>query len=122
MNQFIPELLIPAGNLDKLKVAVAYGADAVYLAGLKFGLRAAADNFTYAELTEGVNYAHAHNVKVYVVLNGFLHDEDLKDLPEFLAFLNTLKVDAFIVSDLGVISIVQEHSNIPVHLSWHLRT
>ena len=117
MNQFIPELLIPAGNLDKLKVAVAYGADAVYLAGLKFGLRAAADNFTYAELTEGVNYAHAHNVKVYVVLNGFLHDEDLKDLPAFLAFLNTLQVDAFIVSDLGVITIVQEHSNIPVHLS-----
>lgn len=116
-QQFIPELLSPAGSLEKLKVAINYGADAVYLAGLKFGLRSAAENFTTAELREGVEYAHARKRQVYVVLNGFLHDEDLKDLPEFVAYLDQLKVDAVIVSDLGVIEVVKKHSSIPVHLS-----
>ena len=113
----IPELLVPAGSLEKLKVAVDYGADAVYLGGLKFGLRAAADNFTEAELREGVAYAHAKNVLVYVVLNGFLHDQDLKELPEFLGLLQEIKIDAVIVSDLGVIKTVQKYSNLEIHLS-----
>lgn len=113
----IPELLSPAGNLAKCKVAINYGADAVYLAGQKFGLRAAADNFTTEELAEAVAYAHARSAKVYVVLNGFLHDEDLVDLPEFVKYLDQINIDAVIVSDLGVIKTVQQHSSLEVHLS-----
>lgn len=112
-----PELLSPAGSLEKLKVAVLYGADAVYLGGQKFGLRQASDNFTAHELKEGVEFAHAHGSLVYVVLNSFLHDKDLEELPEFLTLLSDLKVDAVIVSDLGVITEIQKHSNLVVHLS-----
>lgn len=117
MGQFVPELLAPAGSLDKLKVAISYGANAVYLGGLKFGLRSAAENFTEEELTEGVEFAHERGAKVYVVLNGFLHDSDLKELPDFVNFIASIKVDAVIVSDLGVIKTVMENSKIPVHLS-----
>jgi len=117
MSVFVPELLAPAGNLDKLKVAISYGANAVYLAGLKFGLRSAADNFTYEELKEGVEFAHSNNALVYVVLNGFLHDSDLDELPEFVEFLDSLKIDAVIVSDIGVMQVVKKHSSIPIHVS-----
>lgn len=117
MTDFVPELLAPAGSLDKLKVAISYGANAVYLGGLKFGLRSAAENFTEEELTEGVEFAHERNSKVYVVLNGFLHDSDLAELPKFVKFLDSIKIDAVIVSDLGVIKTVLENSSIPVHLS-----
>lgn len=113
----IPELLSPAGSLDKLKIAILYGADAVYCAGQKFGLRTASDNFTEAELREGVLFAHERGSKVYVVLNGFLHDEDLIELPSFLKLLEEIKIDAVIVSDLGVIETVKDHCNVPVHLS-----
>lgn len=113
----LPELLIPAGSLEKLKVAVQYGADALYLGGQKFGLRTAADNFTYQELEEGVEFAHNRGVHIYIVLNSFLHDEDLEELPEFLLFLESLKVDALIVSDLGVIKTIKKHSSLPIHLS-----
>lgn len=112
-----PELLAPAGSLEKLKVAVLYGADAVYCGGQEFGLRTAAENFTLPELEEGVEFAHAHGSKVFVVLNGFLHDKDLVSLPEFVMHLQELKVDAVIVSDLGVIETVKKFSTIPVHLS-----
>ncbi|MAZ49657.1 MAG: peptidase U32 [Halobacteriovoraceae bacterium] len=113
----VPELLVPAGSLEKLKVAVDYGADAIYLAGLKFGLRAAADNFTETELDEGIRYAHEREVKVYLVLNGFLHDKDLSELPDFLKYIEKIGVDAVIVSDLGVIETVKNHSNLEIHLS-----
>lgn len=113
----VPELLAPAGNLDKLKIAISYGANAVYLGGLKFGLRSAADNFTQEELRQGVEFAHAHNALVYVVLNGFLHDQDLKELVEFILYLEQIKIDAVIVSDLGVIETVKNHTNLEVHLS-----
>ena len=116
-KNWTPELLSPAGSLEKLKVAVLYGADAVYLGGQKFGLRQASDNFTAHELKEGVEFAHSHGSLVYVVLNSFLHDKDLEELPEFLALLSELKVDAVIVSDLGVITEIQKHSNLVVHLS-----
>jgi putative protease len=112
-----PELLSPAGSLEKLKVSVLYGADAVYLGGQKFGLRQASDNFTVEELMEGVQFAHERNKKVYVVLNSFLHDKDLLELPEFLKILEELKVDAVIVSDLGVITEIQKNSNLIIHLS-----
>lgn len=112
-----PELLSPAGSLDKLKIAVLYGADAVYCGGQKFGLRTASDNFTYDELREGVAFAHKHGSKVYVVLNGFLHDSDLDSLPEFLKLLDEVAVDAVIVSDLGTIETVKKNCSVPVHLS-----
>ena len=73
-----PELLAPAGNLEKLKTAVLYGADAVYLSGLNYGLRAFADNFTYEELEEAIKFAHAYNVKVYITVNIFFHNDDLQ--------------------------------------------
>ncbi len=117
MTHWVPELLSPAGSLEKLKVAVSYGADAVYLGGQKFGLRSAADNFTPQELEEGIRFAHDRGSVVYVVLNSFLHDKDLEELPEFLKLLERLKVDAVIVSDLGVISTIKKHSNLVVHLS-----
>lgn len=113
----VPELLAPAGNLDKLKLAISYGANAVYLGGLKFGLRSAADNFTLSELKEGVEFAHMHHALVYVVLNGFLHDKDIDELEEFILFLDEIGVDAVIVSDLGVIKTVKEKTNLEVHLS-----
>ena len=117
-NKFnTPELLSPAGSLEKLKVAVLYGANAVYLGGQKFGLRQASDNFTAEELREGVEFAHERHCLVYVVLNSFLHDRDLEELPEFLGLLSELKVDAVIVSDLGVITEIQKHSNLVIHLS-----
>lgn len=112
-----PEVLSPAGSLDKLKTSVLYGADAVYLSGQKFGLRTAADNFTDDELIEGIQFAHERAVKAYVTLNAFLHDQDLENLPPFLSLLESANVDAVIVSDLGVIDCVQKYSKLPIHLS-----
>lgn len=117
MTHWTPELLSPAGSLEKLKVAVLYGANAVYLGGQKFGLRQASDNFTTDELIEGVAFAHDRNCQVYVVLNSFLHDKDLEELPPFLELLEELKVDAVIVSDLGVITTIKKYSNLVIHLS-----
>ena len=111
------ELLAPAGNLKKLKIAVLYGADAVYLAGPKYGLRSASDNFSDTELLDGIHFAHRNNCKTYVTLNAFLHDKELEDLPDYVSFLEQSKVDAVIVSDLGVMTVVQQHSKLPVHLS-----
>jgi len=113
----VPELLAPAGGLEKLKLVVSYGASAVYLGGQNFGLRTAAENFTDSELKEGVSFAHRKGVKVFVVLNAFLHDIDLKKLPSYISFLNKIKVDGVIASDLGVIETIKEHSKIPIHLS-----
>ncbi len=96
------ELLAPAGNLQKLKSAVLYGADAVYLAGPRFGLRGASDNFSDHELQQSVEFAHSRNCKVYVTLNAFLHESDMVSLPEYVDFLAECKVDAVIVADLGL--------------------
>jgi U32 family peptidase len=116
-----PEILAPAGSLEKLKVAVLYGADAVYLGGQNYSLRSAADNFTENELREGVHFAHRNNTAVYVVLNAFFHDKDFENLPSFIRLLDELKVDAVIVSDLGVIEMVKRHrareSQLDIHLS-----
>lgn len=122
MSHVFPEVLAPAGSLDKLKVAVLYGANAVYVGGQKFGLRTAADNFTLDELREGVSFAHERGAKVYVVLNSFLHDKDLSELPDFVMFLSELKVDAVIVSDLGVVKTVSSLSSIPIHISTQAST
>ncbi len=111
------ELLAPAGNLEKLKVAVSYGADAVYLAGQSFGLRAAADNFTNWELMEAVQFVHTKNCKVYVVLNSFLFEQDLATLADFVTYLQNIEVDAIIASDLAVVKTVQAMSSLAIHLS-----
>lgn len=112
-----PELLAPAKNLERLKVAISYGADAVYVGGQKFGLRARADNFTDAELVKGINFANANQARIYVTLNAFLHDEDFAGLPEYCQFLEEAGVAAVIVSDLGVLRMVRQSSNLDIHLS-----
>ncbi|MDJ0842124.1 MAG: U32 family peptidase C-terminal domain-containing protein [Acidobacteriota bacterium] len=114
---FRPEILAPAGNLFKLKTAVRYGADAVYIAGKRFGLRSAAENFTHAEIAEGCRFAHAAGARVYVVLNAFLFDDELAELPPFLDVLAEAGVDAVIVSDLGVVETVRRHGRLTIHLS-----
>jgi putative protease len=113
-----PELLAPAGNLEKLKFAVIYGADAVYLGGKNFGLRAFAGNFELDQINEGVKFAHRHGVKVYITVNIFPHNEDLKGLPQYLEELQKINVDAIICSDPGVIKIAKETTPLlPIHLS-----
>ena len=97
-----PELLAPAGNLEKMKMAVLYGADAVYLGGKAFGLRAFGGNFTYEELKEAVEFAHVRGKKVYVTVNIFPHNSDMEKLPEYLRYLQEINVDALLVADLGV--------------------
>jgi len=112
-----PELLAPAKNLERLKVVVTYGADAVYVGGDRFGLRARADNFTLADLAQGVAFAHRYGARVYVTLNAFLHDDDLTGLGNYCRDLQNLGVDAVIVSDLGVMREVQRSSSLVIHLS-----
>ncbi len=113
-----PELLAPAGNLEKLKMAINFGADAVYLGGSKLNLRAFADNFTNEQLKEGVEYAHSRGKKVFVTMNVFPHNEDLIGLEDYLRELYELKVDAIIVSDPGIIMTAKESvPNLELHLS-----
>ena len=117
------ELLAPAGNLERLKIACLYGADAIYFAGTKYGLRANAKNFTEEDLKEAVNYAHSLHKKVYITVNITFHNEDTKGLIEYLKFLQDIKVDAIIVSDLLIIDIIKENKiNIPIHISTQLST
>lgn len=112
------ELLAPAGDLEKLKLAVIYGADAVYIGGENFGLRTASKNFTEDEMKQGVMFAHERGKKVYVTLNIIPHNDDLVGLEEYLAFLNQINVDAVIVADPGVLMIVKETlPNMEVHIS-----
>lgn len=113
-----PELLAPAGTLEKLKVAVHYGADAVYIAGKKYGLRAFAGNFTLEEMAEGIAFAHQRGVKVYVTINIFAHNADFVNLKEYLLELLELQVDAIIVSDPGVIRMARMAApELPIHIS-----
>ena len=97
-----PELLAPAGTPEKMKMALLYGADAVYLGGKSFGLRALGGNFSREELRAGVAFAHAHGKRVYVTVNIFPHNEDIAQLPDYLRFLQEIQVDALLVADLGV--------------------
>ena len=113
-----PELLAPAGNFEKLKAAVLYGADAVYLAGNAFGMRAAADNFTNEELIEAVKYAHARGVKVYVTVNTMPRTQEYAALEAYLKFLATSGADAIIVSDLGVLTLAKRVApSLELHIS-----
>ncbi|WP_234121067.1 peptidase U32 family protein [Clostridium hydrogenum] len=113
-----PEILAPAGNLEKLKTAIEFGADAVYLGGSKLNLRAFADNFSTEELKEGIDFVHAHGKRLYVTLNVFPHNEDLDGLEEYLKELYEAKVDAIIVSDPGIIMTAREVvPELEIHLS-----
>lgn len=113
-----PELLAPAGNLEKLKTAINFGADAVYLGGSKLNLRAFADNFTDDELKEALEYAHERGKRVFVTINVFPHNEDLIGLEEYLKKLYELKVDAILVSDPGIIMTARETvPDLELHLS-----
>jgi len=112
------ELLAPAGNLEKLKIAILYGADAVYCGGFSYGLREGADNFSYEELKEGTKFIHQRDKKIYVTVNMIPHNEDLEGLPEYLHQLDEIGVDALIISDPGVLQILRdENIDIPLHLS-----
>ncbi len=120
---YVPELLAPAGNMEKLKVAFTYGADAVYLSGKKYGLRAQAKNFTVEEIEEACRIAHSENRRIYVTVNIFPRYDDIDRLPEYLRNLKDVGVDGLIVSDPGVIQLVREHApGIPLHLSTQANT
>ena len=116
------ELLAPAGNMEKLITAFHFGADAVYLAGKRYGLRAFADNFEDSEIAEAVSYAHSLNKKVYVTLNIFASNFDFDDLADYLKVLEQAQVDAVLVSDVGVFDFVRTHSKLPIHISTQANT
>ena len=112
-----PELLAPAGDLERLKWAINYGADAVYFGGPAFGLRANAINFTMDDIKEAVKYAHDRKRRVYVTVNIVLHDKEALELEKYLKELEKLKVDAIIVSDPAVIKLAHEKTSLEIHLS-----
>lgn len=115
------ELLSPAGNLEKLKIAFLYGADACYIGGRDFSLRANATNFSIEEIAYACTYAHYLGKKVYVTVNIVFHNEDVNNLKEYLIKLEECKVDAIIVSDPLVIDVVKNNnSNIPIHISTQI--
>lgn len=118
-----PELMAPAGDLEKLKLAVLYGADAVYCAGQDYGLREGAGNLTIEELKEAVEFAHSHCSRIYVTVNIIPHNQDLEHLPEYLHKLEELGVDALIIADPGVLKIIRDQQiRIPLHLSTQANT
>lgn len=129
----LPELLVPASSLEVLKVAVNFGADAVYIGGEAFGLRAKAKNFSKAEMAEGIAFAHAHGVKVYVTANILAHNEDLEGAKEYFRELKEMKPDALIIADPGMYTLAEEicpeierhistqanNTNYETFLFWH---
>lgn len=112
------ELLAPAGSLNKLKYALKYGADAVYIGGEEFSLRTASKNFTNEEIKEGIEFAHNMGRKVYITANIIAHNRDLKEFPDFVREVDKMGADAIIVSDLGMMDIVKEVApNLEIHIS-----
>lgn len=129
----LPELLVPASSLEVLQIAVIFGADAVYIGGEAFGLRAKAKNFSKEEMAEGIRFAHAHGVKVYVTANILAHNEDLDGVRNYFQELEQMEPDALIISDPGVFQIAREvlpqmeihistqanNTNYGTYLFWH---
>lgn len=113
------ELLAPAGGPEQLRAAVRFGADAVYLAGRRWGMRARASNFTDEGLAEAVAYAHAHGVAVHVTINTLMYDADVDDLPAYLELLDRIGADAVIVADLGAMALARRHAP---HVALHVST
>ncbi len=117
------ELLAPAGNLEKLKIAIHYGADAVYIGGKDYGLRAAAGNFSSEEMAEGLGYAHQHQAKVYVTVNIFAHNTDLIGLAAYFEELERIGVDGVLIADPGVWQIAREmKTGLNLHISTQANT
>jgi putative protease len=112
------ELLAPAGNMEKLKTAIYFGANACYFAGKQFGLRAFSDNFDLDELKESVDYCHAHNVKAFITINILAKNSDFEGLKDYVVYLEKIGVDAVIVSDIGVIDFIRKHApKLVIHVS-----
>lgn len=112
------ELLAPAGDLEKLKIAVLYGADAVYIGGEEYSLRAKAKNFTEEQMKEGIEFAHSHGAKVYVTANIYAHNSDFEGMAEYFKKIEAIGADAILISDLGVFSVAREAvPNMEIHVS-----
>ena len=111
------ELLAPAGDFERLVTAIHFGADAVYFAGKRFGLRAFASNFDEEEIIKAIKYAHERNVKVYITVNILAHNEDFVGLIDYLKFLDKEGADGVIVSDIGIASLVKDNTNLELHVS-----
>ena len=116
-----PELLAPAGDLERVKIAFMYGADAVYIGG-DFNLRANADNFTTEEIKKAVDFAHQFDKKIYVTVNIALHNKELELITDYLKALDKIGVDAIIVSDPAIIKVVKKNTNLVIHLSTQAST
>ncbi len=117
-NNIKPELLAPAGDLEKLKIAVLYGADAVYIGGEAYGLRAKAKNFDLAAMKEGIDFAHSHGAKVYITANIFAHNSDFDGMADYFKAVDEMGADAILVSDPGVYMTLREAApNMEIHIS-----
>jgi putative protease len=115
------EILAPAGDEERMRMAVAYGADAVYLAGTRYGMRAAAGNFDRDALDKAVRYCHERGRKVYVTCNTLPREDELRDLPDYLNFLQDIGTDAVIAADFGVLSLIRrETPRLKIHVSTQL--
>lgn len=117
-----PELLAPAGDLERLKIALLYGADAVYIGGPAFGLRANAINFTLDDIKEGCEFAHKLNKRVHVTVNIVLHNKEIDGLIKYLKDLEEAGVDAVIISDPAIMKIAKENTNLEIHISTQAST
>ncbi len=119
----VPELLVPANNLNVLKYAVQYGADAVYVGGKKFNLRSVRGNFTVEQLKEGVEYAHKNGVKLYLTLNSVLFEDETEELKNYIGQIRDIGIDAVIIADLGIFSIIQKHwPGVKINISTQVNT
>lgn len=116
------ELLAPAGDLERLKVAILYGADAVFIGGEKFSLRSRASNFTLDDIKEGCDFAHKHNAKIHVTCNIVMHNKDTQGLVEYLKSLEACGVDCIIASSLYILRMVKEHTKMEAHVSTQQTT
>lgn len=117
MSEKKVELLAPAGDMERLEAAVKFGANAIFMAGDSFGLRANAKNFDREAMKKAVDYAHENGVRVHITMNIVPHDQDMIGLEEYLHFLDKIGVDALIISDPGIFSIAKELTNIDLHVS-----
>ena len=114
----IPELLAPVGSMSHLKIAVNAGASSIYLSGKKFGARKYAENFTLDEMRKAVDYAHLHNVKVYVTANTLIKEDEVEEVINYLSELYSMGVDAVLVQDIGLIGLINEYlPNLNIHVS-----
>lgn len=118
MDMNRPELLAPGGSLEKLKIAILYGADAVYVGGEAFSLRAAAENFSLEDMKEGLDFAHERGRKVYLTANIIPHNRDIDDFAEYIRTIAPVGFDAVLVSDPGMLSVIKENApDLPIHIS-----